>query len=1377
MSTHRLTIYGDDDETPLTVLTTDPAGDHPHLKHPGPMAESEIDLLRGRGHIGQENMEVVDVPTTPGDQSTGYLTSLLANAAGESALTGRRALHEVDRGDGFVEVLDGVIWNITLVRLPTYRIEIRDIRERERRRVLFEITNTATVVPRGVLGGYGEPYPGAPGVDWLVPPTRPLVATFTLAGSRRGYFDFAGETSGVKPLLVTPEIVLSDAQMEVLNDSTRDREVTRPGTAVRSIRRFNRIAVLWRTSPGAYTEVRHPLADTLDAVLAPLGSKNFTYQRGQAQTLLRNGQRVEVTYLKRLSLVVEDGDESLLPPEGDVEVIIRYDGPVSGTWPLHIEGMTDGEFLQACYDGDFSNESPRIRYDETAVLGFERPMRARITEPVEDMRDWLEKNWYAPRGAAPAIIGGLVTPVRYEIPPEDEELPQLDATNCRPIPGWSHGIEDAVNVVSVKYRRDAAAPYLDDPLGVVGAGDRIVTREVEAVYRYQTSIDLIGEKPLEIETELFRSIAGPEGEPVSGDVTDEIGHQLASERAVQATDRFLYGGQRITCKAMRADSDVEALRVGHWVLAAASWWPDYGTGERGANRLVQVVSRQDQDPAWTRLGLEDAGPALQPVGQPTVGTLAVTDEGEVEVPITALAEGAEARVDFMVNATEPLQSDPGWTFAGRIDETGSVFTPPQRSGATVWVRARGEAPGRRPSAWTEPQDITLAPVPRIRDVRVEFDPDGVPTVRGVPNEFAGGVRINYAVHEDPDDVPDLDTTEEFDSDPPDWLLDLEVEVGMALTVEVVPYEGYSGGVTGAAGDGFRLTVVRPAPDNVPWGTVVASYIPDAQEVEFFANGNHLSASLEWAVRVGEKPVAPGDVDNDAEGTGDESFLFETVEIDGGDPPEVWVAIWFWSGPEQTGTRGPRVLARAGVGRLVIMPIISIEVEETADYGFARAKVIDPQNRVQSAIYKTYSVSGILAPGYDHTDPPDGWTTQPAYPTFIQVPLDEKHNGIVRFAFEIRQEDGSDEWVIFPAVIFDVGMVANIHNVAISFNEDGEAVLDILADSDTVAGYITIGVDGEPADPTVFTADYTWSGRTDVIETSLVVPYGSEVVVKAAGRNVAGTVGPAGRFAKRRGDTAFFRPHIRVTAFRSGDTVTVTLTIADAGGVVTAIEHRAHPALQDGSGSLGSWTAWTGGTGSPGNEVVIRSFDLTVEPGLQGEFAWAVEYTDENGNTVRVEGSFTPGNIQAETTTMSFSASLFRRTLDSFAYALGQSTEFMSRGASTAGTSIFKAAAVLPNKVLLTYIWVQMKKDSSGASNVFHIRRYGPDGSFSANLTAPVTPAGTSGWETLEESLNEAVDEDFSYAMDFLLTSDGVANTPAFGRVRIEYDRGAYTFVY
>src|SRR5690606_32358003 len=104
----------------------------------------------------------------------------------------------------------------------------------------------------------------------------------------------------------------------------------------------------------------------------------------------------------------------------------------------------------------------------------------------------------------------------------------------------------------------------------------------------------------------------------------------------------------IRCVVDRADTDVEPLVVGDWVIAAASWWPDYQSGERGANRLAQIVARQDLDPAWTQLEIEDAGPALQPVGQPTVGTLAVTDEGEVEIPITAVASGSEARVDFLV---------------------------------------------------------------------------------------------------------------------------------------------------------------------------------------------------------------------------------------------------------------------------------------------------------------------------------------------------------------------------------------------------------------------------------------------------------------------------------------------------------------------------------------------------------------------------------------------------------------------------------------------------------------------------------------------------------------------------------------------------------
>src|SRR5690606_9445901 len=225
------------------------------------------------------------------------------------------------------------------------------------------------------------------------------------------------------------------------------------------------------------------------------------------------------------------------------------------------------------------------------------------------------------------------------------------------------------------------------------AGDGIVSREVVVEHRAPDwAIGLMGEQPHEIDGSIFRAIGGPDGEPVTGDVTDETGAQIALQRAIETLDRWLFGGQVSTCRILAAA--FPGLRVGDWVIDSRSWRPNYATGQRGGPRLAQVMSVRELNPAWLEVTLVDAGPAEQPVQPPTLGTLSVTDDGVVSVPVTAVPAGGEAAVYYAVSATQPPSDSPLWTFLGRLSAPGTIQTPPLPAGVTVWVRARGEAAGR-----------------------------------------------------------------------------------------------------------------------------------------------------------------------------------------------------------------------------------------------------------------------------------------------------------------------------------------------------------------------------------------------------------------------------------------------------------------------------------------------------------------------------------------------------------------------------------------------------------------------------------------------------------------------------------------------------------
>ena len=808
-TTDTLTVYEEDDETVLFEVSTDRAHQAPFLKPFENFPEQEIDFAKGAASIGQMTVGIVDVPTDPTDQATGYMSGLLADPTGGSQLLGHRVVAKQDVGSGAATVLDGVIRSVRLLdNFSAYELVLRDIRERERKTRAFVRTSSPTVFPRGVLDGYGVTLPIlATTTVYPIPPTEPLTATYHSVDSNQGRLvidDGFGE-----------RLHADGAMLAALGH-------TRPLEATPNVRVFDQWKLLWREAGSAdpyaeITEVRHS-----GSTYAPV------------PYVLRGGKILTV-YLNNFV----SGDT--LPSDQDsVEFVIRYDGPVTEDWPLHLQGLTVGQFLRNAYRGDYSDEPPRIRYNEAALLALTTPVRAIIKEPAPDLREYNEKNAYPIANAAPAINdAGEIAPVTYLLPDEDETLVTLSDSNCRPAGGgWSHGSEDAINLVRVKYQRDYVLPVESTAdTAPIPTSERVASREVTVEHHDTDSIALLGEQELTIESELLRSIAGPRGMPLVGDATDEVADQVARRTAHMAVDRLSRGGQYFALEGMRTDSDVEAVRVGDYVVVGVTWQPDYNTAERGANRLAQVLGRRNLDATWCSLTLIDAGSAFAPLGQPSFGVISVDSDGVVSIPITALPTTppntrpkAQARVDYAVNATEPPASSLLWQFLNRVRYAPkTLLTPRIAPGKTVWVRARGEARGRRPSAYTTPTSVSVATATIVEDVGIVLDGSAIPTVSWTPNPYCQGVRVYYKVHDAAELPGTISTSVEVSAaDGSVQLTSLRVPAGKAISIEVQPWTGWTGSaVSGSSGTSVEDRALGTLEPQAPW--VQAEFDRDAED--------------------------------------------------------------------------------------------------------------------------------------------------------------------------------------------------------------------------------------------------------------------------------------------------------------------------------------------------------------------------------------------------------------------------------------------------------------------------------------------------------------------------------------------------------------------
>lgn len=838
----------------------------PYLMKPEGYGGAEIDLLKGTASVGQQNLAVLDKRTDPEDQGSGWFTAKLATVDGESALIGRRALRRRWANgpsgtwtDGeWVAVLDGVVSAVELMPSNVaYRLILKDIRERERKTSVFRHTGTAMVFPRGTYGGYGLLADGS----WLVPPVTAWPATFKRSTATIGQALLDGaDVSDPDPRIVQTE-AMAEAVKSVWDDELE-------------VLVADRVTVLWRPegSTGAFTEL--PRMQMPERELWQYHLKPNVLDADEVRPTIK----ALVKKLVNTSIVtaVRMCGASIPAHNQRVEVMVRYDGPASKDYPFHYDG-TFGELLRNLYRGDYSTDeqgdpvAPGIRYDEAAVLALDVPCRMRVTEPSDNLKEWAEKHVYQPLGAAPAIIDGLITPVRYALPDVEAELPVLTRDNCLRAPTWSHTSADAINRVVVEYARDYPLGSEGDPTGKESDGDGIASRKVTIIVEDDFSAELLNEKKLEIKPATLRTLGGAYGALLTADVMDETPAQLARARGRQALDRFRLGGQHITCSMVESAAAEAGIVPGSWVLVQLPSLPDYRTGRRalaadGVNvteRLAQVVASERPNRGIRELKLVDAGAVNQPALAPTLGALSADADGVVSVPVTAVPAGTTASVEYAVAASAPDTTSGAWIPFGRTTAAATLTTPAFPAGVTVWIRARGVIAGERSSLYTAPVSITLPETPRLRDVRIRFADDGTATIYFTPNAFALGVRVEYSI-QDAAGVELVADSVDADAGAGFVVVPDLVPTDYVLVADVTGWSGWSGSaVTGTAGETLRVTA-RRVPG--PWiYSLALAQVGDTIQATVETN-EHVAYWEVWD-REGASPVVAG-VPDDTFGKGE-----------------------------------------------------------------------------------------------------------------------------------------------------------------------------------------------------------------------------------------------------------------------------------------------------------------------------------------------------------------------------------------------------------------------------------------------------------------------------------------------------------------------------
>lgn len=618
-----LEVFNDDRETVRWSAATSFIYSNPFLVMPDRYAEQEIDPATGSATLGTVTCTIVDSPDEPGDQDGGFLTGKLAYQV-IADIAGRRArlLRAIGEEDATLEVvIDGVAGTPRMdSSYAAFAFEIRDTREVERKIRCFDgsIESTNALFPYGVTEPYGlNPETG----DYLLEAVVPLTATFM-----QNPGDFPNVSTGSMDLSGIPG---SDRTIPLSVFQAMTGQVVEDGPIVFGVPQYQRVrfpnlTVLWRAAgsgdPWSVIDGAHLILDTKAAFLR--------YNLGVVTTDLGDG----LVRLENLAFgddrIAPSGinppafppdPEAALPAHGQsIDFLVLSGGPASNDNPFHIEGLTAGQFAKNVYDGVYSARDENgqivpqgIRYDTAALLAMTEPIRLRVTEPITDARDWLEKYIYAPTGWIPALDRfGRISPVSQEPPDDIFGLPLIYDAITEPAPDWDAG-DRIVNIVRFIHYRDYKP---DDPENAETLDGLAVAKSPNAageIHEFQDpvshNIRLYGTQVLEFDGRAFRAIGDPQGRPVlEGGLSAELGFQLATDRGTILLARYAFGAPVMVVNVRREFTPT--LRAGSWVRVWLSWFPDYVTNRRGLICLAQIVALGDLDCVWRRVTMEQVVP-------------------------------------------------------------------------------------------------------------------------------------------------------------------------------------------------------------------------------------------------------------------------------------------------------------------------------------------------------------------------------------------------------------------------------------------------------------------------------------------------------------------------------------------------------------------------------------------------------------------------------------------------------------------------------------------------------------------------------------------------------------------------------------------------
>ena len=435
-----------------------------------------------------------------------------------------------------------------------------------------------------------------------------------------------------------------------------------------------------------------------------------------------------------------------------------------------------------------------------------------------------------------------------------------------------------------------------------------------------------------------------------------------------------------------------------------------------------------------------------------------------------------------------------------------------------------------------------------------------------------------------------------------------------------------------------------------------------------------------------------------------SVIFATARPPAGSPGRVLEAFAL----DQRGARGPTEIAEISNQSFIIPTVQAVPSQSTADNAVMTLAINDPQGHVTHTAYDSWSTIAVHNPGAPSTSWDIYSTAQPLTHT---EPIREKHPAQIVWAVGYTSSTGGTAW-ISSSHSYDIDHDAKLTGLSLGFEEDGLAVVTWQSDEDWKDGYLNIANAGSaPSAPSTAAFNARLSGKEGTLTLSSteadvpanqVVQVGELAWLKVIARNHANEIALTStggtriwELKKRRGDTEFDEPSFRVQATRSGTTITITINGKDLTESMTAWDFSySYPDAAGGANTATNSTSWTTNSWSAGSRIFTSTLNLTVEPGVAGEFSFRASYLDNIG-VARTKGLVIAlENIDEVQKDLMIPAASFKAQTDALTWTQRVGRKIIGPRTVNVATNLI-APVLLADAVEVDNIWAWGKRTNTG----------------------------------------------------------------------------------